>query len=120
MEILIINGHDYSRFIESKGYGWSREDLDSDKSGRTKDGVMRRQKISTKRKLSYTMMNMTRDNMAQLDNDLSAQEFSATYLDLHGKMTKTFYCSSFQCTLNFACPGESDEWGDASFNMIEV
>ena len=55
MEILKINGHDYSPYVKSKGFGWSREDLDSDKTIRTKNGKMRRHKITTKRKLSYTM-----------------------------------------------------------------
>ena len=30
MDILIINGHDYSPYIERAGYGWSREDLDGE------------------------------------------------------------------------------------------
>lgn len=119
MDILIINGHDYSRFIESKGYGWSREDLDGDKAGRTKDGIMRRQKIATKRKLSYTMMNMSREELAQLDDDLSPQQFSVVYHDLHGKMTKTFYCSSFSATMA-AGYERGEEWGEATFNLIEV
>lgn len=38
MEVLIINGTDYSDFIATKGYGWSRNDLDSDKTTRTKMG----------------------------------------------------------------------------------
>ena len=38
MEVLIINGTDYSDAIATKGYGWSRNDLDSDNTTRTKDG----------------------------------------------------------------------------------
>lgn len=58
MEVLIINGTDYSDFIATKGYGWSRNDLDSDKTTRTKDGKMRRDKITSKRKLNYTTRSM--------------------------------------------------------------
>ena len=119
MEVLIINGHDYSRYIERKGYGWTRNDLDSENTGRTKDGKMRRDKVATKRKLSYSVMNMTRAQRAQLDNDLSAPTFSATYLDLYGRQTRTFYTSSFSCTLNELLDGDG-EWGDASFSLIEV
>lgn len=119
MEVLIINGHDYSQYVERKGYGWSREDLDSEKTGRTKDGKMRRDKITTKRKLSYTVMNMSRALLSQLDNDLSVPTFSATYLDLHGKQTRTFYTSSFSATLQ-ELVDEDGEWGDASFKLIEV
>lgn len=119
MEILVINGHDYSKFVESKGYGWSREDLDSKKTTRTKDGKLRRDKIGTKRKLSYNMFHITQAELAQLDDDLSQPTFSATYRDLHGNMTKTFYCSSFSATLDMVF-GEDEAWSGATFNMIEV
>ena len=119
MEILTINGHDYSRYIKQKGVGWSRNDLDSDKTTRTKDGRMRRQKITTKRKLTFTMLRMSRELMAQLDNDLSAQTFTATYRDLHGTQTREFYCSSFNATLSDVQDGE-DNWEGASFSIIEI
>lgn len=119
MEILIINGNDYSRYIKQKGVGWARNDLDSDKTTRTKDGRMRRQKITTKRKLTFTMLRMSRELMAQLDNDLSAQTFRATYRDLHGTQTREFYCSSFSATLSDVQNGV-DIWEGASFSLIEV
>lgn len=119
MEVLVINGHDYSQYIEMKGVGWSRNDLDSEKTVRTKDGRMRRDKITTKRKLSYTMMNMSRAELAQLDDDLSETTFSATYLDLHGTQTREFYCSSFSAT-NDTVYDEDGQWSGATFNMIEV
>ena len=119
MEILVINGHDYSKFIKQKGVGWSRNDLDSEKTTRTKDGRMRRDKITTKRKLSYTMMRMSREDMAQLDSDLSASTFSAKYLDLHGAMTRTFYCSSFSATLSDVQDG-NDIWEGATLSLIEI
>lgn len=120
MEVLTINRHDYSAFVEGKGYGWSREDLDSEKTKRTKDGKLRRDKIGTKRKLSFKLMHMTRAQLAQLDDDLSAPTFSVTYLDLHGTATRTFYCSSFSATLAEIFLGENDQWEGASFNLIEV
>lgn len=90
MEVLIINGTDYSDAIATKGYGWSRNDLDSDKTTRTKDGKMRRDKITTKRKLSYTTRSMPRDKLAKLDDDLNKTTCTVKYLDLHGVRTSTF------------------------------
>lgn len=119
MEILIINGHDYSKYVKRKGFSWSRNDLDSDKSTRTKDGLLRRDKITTKRKLSYDVMGMTREELAQLDDDLSAATFSATYIDLHGKETRTFYCSSFSAVMSDT-HDDKWSWEAASFNMTEV
>lgn len=118
-EVLIINGHDYSRFVERRGYGWTRNDLDSENTTRTKDGRMRRQKVATKRKCSYTLLGMTQAQLAQLDSDLSLETFSATYLDLHGIQTRTFYTSSFAATCAEVV-GDMAEWEGATFNMTEV
>lgn len=119
MEILTINGRDYSAHIAQKGVGWKRNDLDSDNTGRTKDGLMRRDKIGTKRTVAFSLVNMTREQLAQLDDDLSAATFSATYMDLHGQQTRTFYCSTFGATLEDAYDDEG-QWGEATFTMIEV
>ena len=117
-EVLKINGHDWSSIIQGKGYGWTRNDLDSDQTKRPKNGVMRRDKIGTKRKLSFTTMPAPRETLAQLDDDLSEKFFDATYLDLHGVMTRTFYCTSFETSLAEA-GGGSETWLSASFTMIE-
>ena len=117
-EVLIINGHDWSRLIESKGYGWTRNDLDSDQTKRPKNGIMRRDKIGSKRKLSFTTMPAPREKLAQLDDDLSATFFQATYLDLHGVMTRTFYCTSFETTAEEVGDGH-ESWASAAFSLIE-
>lgn len=119
MEVLKIGGVDYSAHIEEKGIGWSRNDVDSEKTKRVKNGNLRRSKITTKRKLSYKLVNMTRKELAALDDALSADTFSAAYLDLHGQQTRTFYCTSFSVTLESAY-SEDGEWGGAAFDMIEV
>lgn len=119
MEVLKIGGVDYSAHIEVKGIGWSRNDVDSEKTKRVKSGDIRRDKITTKRKLSYKLIHMTREQLAALDDALSATTFSATYLDLHGQQTRKFYCSSFSATLESAYT-EDGEWGDAAFSIIEV
>ena len=117
-EVLIINGHDWSGLIQSKGYGWTRNDLDSDQTKRPKNGVLRRVKIGTKRKLSFTTMPAPRGKLAQLDDDLSDTFFQATYLDLHGIMTRTFYCTSFE-TAAKEVGDEHEGWFSAAFSLIE-
>ena len=119
MEVLIINGTDYSSAIATKGSGWSRNDLDSDKTTRTKDGTMRRDKITTKRKLRYTTHSVKRDVLAKLDDDLNKPTCTVQYLDLHGMRTSTFYCSSMECTLEEAAD-DNEVWGGATFNLTEV
>lgn len=120
-DVLMINGHDYSHYIQRKGVAWKRNDLDGNDSGRTLDGIMHRAFIATKRTCTYSLMDMPRGKLAELDTDLSAESFSATYLDLHGVQTREFYCSSFSASTD-----EVDEetgesyWTDASFTMIEI
>ena len=119
MDILKINGHDYSPYIKMSGLSWSRNDLDTDQTKRTKDGKMRRQKIGTKRKLSFEIVNASRAILAQLDDDLSKTTFTALYSDLHGPQSRTFYCSSFNAKLDWV-NGDTDTWENGSFSIIEV
>lgn len=119
MVVFKTNGHDYSPYVKISGVSWSRNDLDSDQTKRTKDGKMRRQKIGTKRKISYEIVHATREILAQLDDDLSRTTFTAEYRDLHGSQTRTFYCSSFNAKLDWV-DGDRDVWVDGSFSIIEV
>lgn len=117
-EVLIINGHDWTRLIQSKGYGWSRNDLDSADTGRPKNGLMRRDKVGAKRKLTFKTMPATREELAKLDDDLSQTFFSATYLDLHGVMTRTFYCTAFETSVD-TVDEDYEGWMSASFSIVE-
>lgn len=119
MEVLNVGGIDYASHIEAKGIEWSRNDVDTEKTVRTKDGKLRRDKITTKRKISYKLVHMTRAQLAELDTALSEDTFFATYMDLHGPQTRKFYCSSFSATMESAYSTEG-EWGSATFNIIEV
>lgn len=111
--------HDYSSMARRSGIGWQRSDLDSDSSGRTLDGLMHRTRIADKRKLSFELMPDRQSRYADLDTDLQQTTFSVQYADLHGIQTRTFYCSSFQCTLDEDI-GDNPEWSGGSFNIIEV
>lgn len=119
MDILKIGTLDMSKYVERKGLAWQRNDIDSTKTTRTKDGKLRRDKITDKRTIGYTLANVPEDKLAALDTALSASTFSATYQDLHGVQTRTFYCSSFKATLAAAYDSGS-VWEGAEFTMIEV
>ena len=116
--VLIIGGVDYSKHIERQGMTWTRNDIDTDKTVRTKDGKIRRDKIGTKRKLTFKLIHMTRQELAALDDALSETIYDATYMDLHGVQTRRFYTSEFTSTLESMYSNDG-EWGEAEFNMIE-
>lgn len=120
MEVLVINGRDYSKYIERKGYSWSRNDIDGPNSGRVKSTRMRRDKRGDKRSLSYKMRDVPQEEFAQLDAYIAAnQEFDATYLDVHGIMTKRFYCSSVKGEM-VEVQKNKGLWDNVSFTMTEV
>lgn len=120
MNILVINGHDYTRYIQDDGYKWSRDDLDSDKTVRVKTGNMRRDKIAEKRNLTYTMLPMPEEMAAQLDTDLHKPQFSVRYHDLHGDQTREFYCSQFPASLHQIVDRGNLMWDGISFNLHEI
>lgn len=118
-EVLVVEGVDFSQYVEHKGLGWSRNDIDGEGTTRTRDGILRRDKLTTKRKLSYKLIMIPQSKLAQLDELLSYPTFQATYSDLHGTQTRTFYTSSFSATM----ADYSDDipvWEQATFNMTEV
>lgn len=120
MNLLIINGHDYSRWIADEGYDWSRDDLDSDKTTRVKSGKMRRDKITEKRNLSFKMLPMPEALAAQLDNDLHENQFTVQYHDLHGDQSREFYCSQFPAQLRQVVDKNNLLWQGISFNLHEI
>lgn len=118
--ILVINGHDYSKWIADGGFSWSRDDLDSEKTVRVKSGNMRRDKITEKRNLTYTMRPMPESLAAQLDTDLHAATFNATYHDLHGEQKRKFYCSQFPANLRQVIDENNLMWDGISFSLHEI
>lgn len=120
MQILIINGHDYSQWVEDGGYSWSRDDLDSEKTTRVRTGNMRRYKVTEKRNLTYKMRSMPETLAAQLDTDLHENTFMATYHDLHGGQTREFYCSQFPANLRQVIDEGNLMWENISFNIHEI
>ncbi len=113
--------HDYTMVVKAKGFGWKRNDLDTEKSVRVKNGRMRRDKITNKRTCEYDVMQTAdKELLARLDDDLSQTEFTARYSDLHGKRESDFYCTSFEATLASVGEDGTEKWEGKPFTMIEV
>ena len=92
---LIINGHDYARYVEELNP--SRNDLDADGSGRdVQTGLMYRTRIATKQKWEVKLLRLTEAVHRQLLADISGQYYEATVLDpTTGQLaTRVFYTSS--------------------------
>lgn len=93
--VLIINGHDYARYVESLEL--SRNDLDADGSGRdVQTGLMYRTRIATKLKAEVKLLRLDQAVHRRLLTDIAEAFYSATVLDpaTGERTTRTFYTSS--------------------------
>ena len=93
--VLIINNHDYAKYVEELNL--SRNDLDADGSGRdVTTGLMYRTIVATKLKAEVKLLRIRQTIMSRLASDLSGAFYSATVLDpdTGQQVTKTFYTSA--------------------------
>lgn len=117
--IFKIGSTDFTRLLPESGIIWSRNDLDSEKSARTMDGIMHRSRIAVKRKLSIKCRRMDTETMIRLNNALLPQLIEVTYLDpIDGVTTRTFYGSSVEATTQMTMDGVT-YWEGTSFSLIE-
>lgn len=110
MELLVINGHDYTAFLEKLSP--VKNDLDADGSGRNiLDGIMYRCRIATKETIMLSLL-----------NDLEAEYVDVTTLDpiSNTQVTKTVYVSSRNCGGQRYNPGKGvTEYIGCNFKMTE-
>lgn len=117
--VFKIDGVDFTDLLPEGAIAWSRNDLDSDETGRTLDGIMHRTRIAIKRKLSISTRRLTTEEVLGLNSALQNPFISVTYLDpLDGMTTKTFYGSTVESTTQISMDGET-YWTGTTFNLIE-
>lgn len=93
--LLIINGHDYARFVEELSL--SRNDLDAEGSGRdVASGLMYRTRVAVKLKADVKLLRLPESVHRQLLEDISGQYFDAALLDPRTgqRAEKTFYVAT--------------------------
>lgn len=99
-------------------YGWSIEDLDSEEgTGRNNaTGEMFRDRVSRKRKLSFTWPPLSVSETARLLQAFEPEFIEVTYLDAYdgGYRTGTFYAGPQSCNC-----GHRGRWLGITANLIE-
>lgn len=117
---LIINSVDYITYVEMSGIVWSCDDLDSDESGRTLDGLMHRYRVAQKRKVTINLKPMKTEDFAALSIAIAAEYVTATILDpkIGAQTTFTFYNSSISSATIFD-DGVDCWWSGGTFSLIE-
>ena len=112
-----ISGQNYASYISE--LKWARNDLDSEDSGRTLDGIMQRSRVAIKRKLTITLKALTQEQMILITAAIEPQFIDLTYIDPRlGSTTKTFYGSSIEAAVLIFRNGTA-VWENGSFSLIE-
>lgn len=119
--VLIINGHDYSRYVSELSP--VREDLDADGSGRNLlDGLMYRARIAQKFKWAVKFNRLPEDVEKSLSEDIDGEYTEATVLHpkLNRVVTQTFYISSLTYGAQKYLRGDDmTVYDGCTFNMTE-
>ena len=120
---LVINGHDYTRYVKAKnGFLWMRENTNDEDAGRTVDSIMHPNVTSHQRRLDIKMTAMPFSVAKQLEQDLQGHDngVKVFYPDIHdGLCTRLFYNTSVKSALSHFTP-EGIIVNDLSFTLISV
>lgn len=115
--MLKINGVDILPYIEQKGIKWQRNDLDGSNAGRTMDGVMHRERISSKVRLDITCLPLTSEGAKTVLNAIYPEYVEVEYVDpMYGYSIKTMYSNNTPATY---IDTETDLWEGITFPLIE-
>lgn len=117
--VLTVEGVDVTPYIKARGYTWTKNALHTDKTGRTKDGKARVDKITDKLTLTYELGETPVSVLAQIEAVLMKQTFSATGYGVGGTFSKEFYCSTF-APKAYIIAGSKEVWEGVTFTIIEV
>lgn len=120
--IFKVGDKDLTSLLVEGGLKWSRNDIDSELTKRSKlTAKMYRKRLAVKRKLSVTCKRMTTAEVKELNQAILPEKISVTYLDpLEGQVvTKDFYGSSVDATTQITI-GDEVYWDGVSFNIIEM
>lgn len=121
--VFKINGHDYTRYLADDGLKPTKNDLDSDGSGRNLlDGLMYRSRIATKDKWTVSFLRLDEDIMKQLYADMYAQQNYVSVIMLDARtnrhLEKTYYCSTINEGIQRYVGGRT-VYDGVTFNITE-
>lgn len=115
--ILKINGIDILPYIEQKGIKWTRNDLDGSNAGRTMDGIMHRERVSSKIRLDITCLPLKTEDASMVLNAIHPEYVEVEYTDpMYGHVYKTMYSNNNPATY---IDTKTDLWEGISFPLIE-
>ena len=115
--MLKINGVDILPYVEQKGIKWTRNDVDGSNAGRTMNGTMYRERITSKVRLDITCMPLSSEDAAKILNAVYPEYVTVEYMDpMYGYSIRTMYSNNIPATyINTT----TDLWEGITFPLIE-
>lgn len=115
--ILKINGVDITPYIVQKGIKWQRNDLDGSNAGRTMDGTMHRERVTSKVRLDITCLPLSSKDASTVLNVINPEYVEVEYIDpMYGHSVKTMYSNNTPATF---IDTATDLWEGIVFPLIE-
>lgn len=115
--VLKINGVDVLPYVAQKGIKWQRNDLDGSNAGRTMDGTMHRERITSKDRLDITCTPLTTEQAKIVLNAIFPEYVTVEYVSpREGRIVKEMYSNNTPATY---MDTKNDLWEGISFPLIE-
>lgn len=122
--IFKLNGHDWVWILNEKSIKWTRQDIDTENTKRSKQtAVMYRKRLATKRKLTISnVRRLTTSQIQALNAEMNRDSFTCSILDaITGtEYTMTCYNSTVEAATQVYNEAMNETyWEDITFSIIE-
>ena len=116
-----VNGVNLLPYLAEKGIKWQRNDLEAPDAGRTLDGVMHRQRVSSKITLAITCRSLKTSEAAIVLQAIYPEYVTVVYDDPQQGtvVTRTMYSNNNPATFAQQQTDGSYLWEEISFPLIE-
>lgn len=123
--VFKLNGNDYTYLLKEGAIHWSRNDIDTDKTTRSKiNGEMYRKRLTMKRKLTIdNIKRLTTAQLVAINTEMNRDSFTCTVVDaITGQpYTMTCYNSTVEAATQIYDAKANDiYWTDCRFSVIEM
>lgn len=117
--LLKINGVDFAPYVKADGgFQWEQNDIQSENTGRTMDGMMHIEWVSTKVKITVSLIDVTHTEAQPLLTALQPGWKIVEIIDPYlGSYSGTFYCGNRKGT--FTRYDDDAYWKGIGFSLIE-
>lgn len=115
--VFKINGVDMLPYIVQNGIKWQRNDIDGANAGRTMDGTMHRERVTSKVRLDVTCLPLSSENASVVLNAIYPEYVEVEYTDpMIGLCIKQMYSNNTPATY---IDTYTNMWEGITFPLIE-